>query len=136
GAELRETFRRLRRVEDEFVYEPVVVGNFEDAVLAVVFNPNFQAVVNSDGFGYESQYTVPALREILTRQVQIADGPRSGDLGTLLARLVRRWRPGLDVYLTTDCDVAEPARSAEAAPLRRSCYRVEEPMGGHLGLRA
>ena len=40
--DIRETFRRLRRVEDEFVYEPVVVGSFEDAVLAVVFNPNFK----------------------------------------------------------------------------------------------
>ena len=51
--DIRETFRRLRRVEDEFVYEPVVVGSFEDAVLAIVFNPNFQAVVISDGFGYD-----------------------------------------------------------------------------------
>src|SRR5262245_11751518 len=32
---IRETFRRLRRTEDDFVYEPVVVGSFEDAVLAV-----------------------------------------------------------------------------------------------------
>ena len=45
--EIRETFRRLRRTEDEFVYEPVVVGSFEDAALAVVFNPNLQAVVIS-----------------------------------------------------------------------------------------
>src|SRR5947207_3015310 len=78
--EIRETFRRLRRTEDEFTYEPVVVGSFEDAVLAVVFNPNLQSVVISDGFGYASQYTMPALREILTRQVQVVDGSRSGDL--------------------------------------------------------
>src|SRR5204863_967538 len=37
---LRETFRRLRRDEDPFVYEPVVVGSFEDAVLATLFNFN------------------------------------------------------------------------------------------------
>ena len=132
--DIRETFRRLRRVEDEFVYEPVVVGNFEDAVLAIVFNPNFQAVVISDGFGYESQYTVPVLREILTRQVQVADGARSGDLGTLLARLAKRWRPELDVYLTTDRDVAQLAGSDEAAPIRRIFYGVEEPMEIHLSI--
>ena len=132
--EIRETFRRLRRVEDEFVYEPVVVGSFEDAVLAVVFNPNFQAVVISDGFGYASQYTVPALREILTRQVQMVDGSRSGDLGVLLAQMVRRWRPELDVYLTTDRDVAQLAGSAEAAPIRRIFYGVEEPMEIHLSV--
>src|SRR6185436_7027687 len=121
--EIRETFRRLRRTEDDFVYEPVVVGSFEDAVLAVVFNTNLQAVVISDGFSYPSQYTVPVLREILTRQVQV-QGPESApsDLGTLLAQLVRRWRPELDVYLTTDRDVAKLAGSAEAAPIRRIFY--------------
>ena len=85
--EIRETFRRLRRAEDEFVYEPVVVGSFEDAVLAVVFNPNLQAVVISDGFGYPSQYTVPVLREILTRQVQVAESARRAISGPCW----RRW---------------------------------------------
>ncbi len=131
---IRETFRRLRRVEDDFVYEPVVVGSFEDAVLAVVFNPNLQAVVISDGFAYPSQYLVPVLREILTRQVQVAESARSGDLGTLLAQMVRRWRPELDVYLTTDRDVAGLAGSAEAAPIRRIFYGVEEPMEIHLAI--
>ncbi|MGH7390200.1 MAG: decarboxylase [Candidatus Rokuibacteriota bacterium] len=132
--EIRETFRRLRRPEDEFVYEPVVVGSFEDAVLAVVFNYNLQAVVISDGFGYPSPYTVPALREILTRQVQVTEAARSGDLGTLLAQLVRRWRPELDVYLTTDRDVGRLAGSAAAAPIRRIFYGVEEPMEIHLAI--
>ena len=132
--EIRETFRRLRRAEDDFVYEPVVVGSFEDAVLAVVFNPNLQAVVISDGFRYPSQYTVPVLREILSRQAQVAESARQGDLGTLLAQMVRRWRPELDVYLTTDRDVARLAGSDEAAPIRRIFYGVEEPMEIHLAI--
>ena len=132
--EIRETFRRLRRVEDEFIYEPVVVGSFEDAVLAVVFNYNLQAIVISDGFGYPSQYTVPVLREILTRQAQVGEAARSGDLGVTLAGMLRRWRPELDVYLTTDHDVAQLAGSAEAAPIRRIFYGVEEPMEIHLAI--
>ncbi len=35
---IRDTFRRLRRTEDAFVYEPVIVGSFEDAILATIFN--------------------------------------------------------------------------------------------------
>jgi arginine/lysine/ornithine decarboxylase len=132
--EIRETFRRLRRHEDAFVYEPVVVGSFEDAVLAVVFNYNLQAVVISDGFPYSSQYTIPALREILTRQVQLAESARSGDLGTLLAQMIRRWRPELDIYLVTDRDVGQLAGSAEAAPIRRIFYGLEEPMEIHLAI--
>jgi arginine decarboxylase len=132
--EIRDTFRRLRRAEDDFVYEPVVVGTFEDAVLAVVFNTNLQAVVISDGFGFPSQHTLPVLREILTRQVQVAESARSGDLGTLLAQMVKRWRPELDVYLTTDRDVARLAGSDDAAPIRRIFYGVEEPMEIHLAV--
>src|SRR4030095_4077156 len=100
------------------VVRRVVVAICEDAALAVVFNPNLQAVVISDGFGYPSQYTVPVLREILTRQVQVAAAARSGALWTLLAQTVRRWRPELDVYLTTDRDVARLAGSAEGAAIR------------------
>jgi arginine decarboxylase len=132
--EIRETFRRLRRAEDEFVYEPVVVGSFEDAALAVVFNYNLQAVVISDGFAFPSPHTVPVLRDILTRQVQLSETARSGDLGTTLARAIRRWRPELDVYLTTDRDVARLAGSDEAAPIRRVFYGVEEPMEIHLSI--
>jgi arginine decarboxylase len=132
--EIREVFRRLRRADDEFVYEPVVVGSFEDAVLAVVFNPNIQAVVISDGFAYPSRYSVPVLREILTRQVQLAESTREGDLGILLAQMVRRWRPELDVYFTTDRDVSELAGSPAAAPIRRIFYGVEEPMETHLAI--
>jgi len=134
--EVREVFRRLRRVEDAFFYEPVIVGSFEDAVLAMVFNYNVQAVVISDGFGFASQYNVPTLREILLKQVQLGEASRAGmqDLGTTLARLIRGWRPEVDVYLTTDRDVGALAGSDEAAPIRRVFYGAEEPMEIHLAI--
>ncbi len=50
-AQTRESLRRLRRDTDAFVYEPVVVGSFEDAALAAILNYNLQAVVIFDGFG-------------------------------------------------------------------------------------
>ena len=134
--EIREVFRRLRRVEDPFIYEPVIVGSFEDAVLATVFNYNLQAVVISDGFGFPSQYNVPILREILLKEVQMGEGAQGAtrDLGTTLARMIRRWRPEMDVYLTTDRDVGALAGSNEAAPISRVFYAVEEPMEIHLAI--
>src|SRR5436309_1359371 len=48
---MREAFRNMRRESDAFVYEPVVVGSFEDASLAAILNYNLQAVVIFDGFG-------------------------------------------------------------------------------------
>ncbi|MCU0581764.1 MAG: hypothetical protein MUF26_04825 [Syntrophales bacterium] len=134
--EIRDVFRRMRRAEDPFIYEPVIVGSLEDAVLAMVFNYNIQAVVISDGFGFHSQYSVPVLREILQRQWKISeDMPvMTNDLGTTLARMINRWRPEVDIYLTTDRDVGSLAGSDEAAPIRRIFYAVEEPLEIHLAI--
>ena len=37
---IRSGFRRVRRTEDRFVYDTVVVPSFEDALIAVLFNHN------------------------------------------------------------------------------------------------
>src|SRR5512134_3777057 len=131
---IRETFHRLRREEDRFVYEPVVVGSFEDAILAAIFNYNLQSVVISDGFGFASQYSLPALREIITRNLPAGAGAGMADMGTALARLLRMHRPELDIFLTTDRDIAKLAGSEDAAPIRRVFYGVEEPMEIHLAI--
>ena len=130
--ELREMIRRLRRDEDQFVYEPVIVGNFEDAILATLFNYNLQSVVIVDGFGYTSQYTSPVLREIIARNMPPAAG--MAEMSTALARLVRLIRPELDVFLMTDHDVSKLAGSEGAAAIRRIFYGVEELMEIHLGI--
>ena len=42
--------RRLRRIEDDFIYEPVIVGSFEDALCAAIVNPQILAVIVAEGF--------------------------------------------------------------------------------------
>jgi len=133
--DLRTSFRRLRRDDDAFVYETVVVGSFEDALLAAIFNYNLQSVVIVDGFRFASQYTSPALREIITRNTPVGTGEGTDDTGATLARVLRRLRPELDAYLSTDRDVAHLAGTEEAAPLRRIFYGAEEPMEIHLAIQ-
>jgi len=133
-ASTREVMRRLRRETDEFVYEPVVVGSLEDAVLATIVNYNLQAVVLFDGFAYASQYSLPDLRELLAPHLTQGDAARDADLGTLAARAVRTIRPELDVYLATDRDVGTLAGADEAAPIRRVFYGLEEMLEIHLSI--
>src|SRR5205814_9951206 len=45
-ADLAQELRKLRRSQDKFIYEPVFVGNFEDAVLGAILNGNLEAVEN------------------------------------------------------------------------------------------
>src|SRR5918994_413499 len=54
---LADEVRRLRRPEDEFVYEPVFVGSFEDAFCAAAVNPSLTSVVVPEGFPFRSRFT-------------------------------------------------------------------------------
>src|SRR5688572_14053210 len=126
--------RKLRRESDEFVVEPVMVGSFEDAVLAVLANYNIQAVVMFDGFGYAAQTPLPDLRELIAAYLPQAAAARDGDLAMLLARGARAIRPELDVYLSTDRDVAKLAGADEAAGIRRVFFALEEMLELHLAL--
>ena len=132
--ELAEAFRRLRRDQDSFTYEPVVVGSLEDAVLATVVNYNLQAAVIFDGFGYRSHIDLPDLRAILAQHLPARHPGAAEEHGTYLAQILRRYRPELDLYLATDRDVGLLAGSDEAAPIRRVFYGVEELLEMHLSI--
>jgi arginine decarboxylase len=130
----REGMRKLRRDGDQFVMEPVVVDSFEDAVLALLVNYNIQAVVMFDGFGYASKNSLADLRELVSAYMPQATTARDGDLAMLLSRALHAIRPELDVYLSTDRDVAKLAGADEAAGIRRVFYALEEMLELHLAI--
>src|SRR3989454_1139431 len=129
-----QELRRLRRPEDQFIYEGVVVGSFEDAILAVLFNGGIQAVVINDGFRFASYHDAPILHQVLATQLQLdAGGVPPQEYGTQLARALKRVRPELDVYLLSRRNVAAVASDpAVATCVRRVFYGVEEPLEIHL----
>jgi arginine decarboxylase len=131
----RSELRRLRRPEDSFHYEIVQVGTFEDGILGTILNTNVQAVVINDGFQFHSRHELTVLREFLLRNPDM--DPTSiapGALATTLARLVKQYRPELDIYLLTDRDVEKLSGSEEAAPIRRLFHAVDELMEVHLSI--
>ena len=130
----REGLRRLRRETDAFVYEPVVVGSFEDAVLAAIVNYNIQSVVIFDGFTYPSQHDVADLRQVLAPHLPARQDVVDADLGTLLAQVLHAYRPELDLFLATDRDVGALAGSDDAACVRRVFYGLEEMLEIHLSI--
>ncbi|MGH7795070.1 MAG: decarboxylase [Candidatus Binatia bacterium] len=131
----RNELRRLRRPEDLFHYEIVQVGSFEDGVIGAIFNHNVQAVVIYDGFLFRSHHELPMLRDFLLRNLSVDPAAVApGALATTLARLVKNYRPELDVYLLTDRAVEKIAGSDEVAPIRRIFHNVEEIMEVHLSV--
>ena len=131
----RNELKRLRRPEDQFTYEIVQVGSFEDGVIGTIFNNNVQAVVIYDGFPFHSRHDLPVLRDFLQRTLRVdPDSIAPGALATTLARAIKNFRPELDIYLLTDRAIETLAGSDEVAPIRRMFNNVEEVMELHLSI--
>ena len=124
-------FRRLRRNEDDFIYEPVIVGSFEDALCAALVNPQILAVIVAEGFAVHSMHDAPVLRSILDKTLGKLEGSASA---LKLAGALKKIRPELDLYVTTDRDVETMAASKESACVRRIFYAVEEVLEMHLAI--
>lgn len=131
----RADMKRMRRTEDQFHYDVVHVGSFEDAALAVLVNDNIQAVVLVDGFQYSSRLEMPDLKGFLNRHLRIdRSSIAPGALATVLAKAIKNTRPELDIYLVSDRTLESLAGSDELAPIRRVFHHVEEPAEIHLSI--
>ncbi|MCX6412199.1 MAG: hypothetical protein NTZ81_07610, partial [Actinobacteria bacterium] len=128
---LADEMRRLRRKEDQFVYEPVFVGSFEDAFCAVIVNPRIAAVVTADDVPYRSRHDAPVLRSIIDPVIKADHGQASG---IDLARAIKAMRPEVDLYMLSDRNVEALAGDPRADCVRRIFYAVEEPMEMHLAV--
>jgi arginine decarboxylase len=134
-SELAQEIRKLRRPQDKFIYEPVFVGSFEDAVLATILNGSLEAVMIYEGIPFASSHHSPVLREVLTSHLA-ASGiyANSGQYGLALAQGLKQLRPELDIYFLSDREVEKVAGDTSAACIRRVFYQVEEPMELHLSI--
>lgn len=127
-------FRRLRRPEDQFFYEVVPVASLEDAVCAIVLNPDIAAVAIYEGFALRSRYDAPVLRRVIDAQKAALEGEDEADLALLLADRLKAIRPELDIYLLSDRRVEKLAGDPRAAMIHRIMYQVEEPLELHLSV--
>ena len=132
---IAQEIRRLRRVEDPMIYEPVLVGSFEDAIIATIMNGKIEAVVIYDGIPVPSQHDVPLVRDFLATYHQLDTSSLAPqEVGVTLARAIKRIRPELDIYLLTDRQVEKMAGDPAASMIRRVFYEVEELTEVHLNI--
>jgi arginine decarboxylase len=131
---LRSSLAGMRRAEDAFVYEPVVVPSLEDALIAVLFNYNIQAVVVRPSLGLKSKNTLSILTKYLNRVGdEDLDSLSPHDYGPELCRLIARVRPELDAYLVTDRSVEDIA-GLDLGLCRRVFYNQEDFLELHLNI--
>lgn len=118
---VKQEMRRLRRPEDPYTYELVVVSNFNDAVLAVLFNADIQACVLRPGFAAASPRIADQLRHFPSTEHLQVEQLSSGAAAVLLGDRITELRPELDLYL-----VANRSIEQIAGTLTRSFERIFE----------
>ncbi len=123
-------WRKLRRPADAFIYEPIFVGSFEDAFCAAMLNTDLGAVIVNEGFALRSRHDAPVLRALMASM----DQKESSGSALALAKVLKRIRPELDIYLVSNQNVEELAGNPEANVVRRIFYSVEELLELHLAI--
>jgi arginine decarboxylase len=133
--DLTQQLRKLRRPQDKFIYEPVFVSNFEDAVLGAILNGSIEAVVIYEGISFTSAHYSPVLREFLTAHLAASNIDKdTGQYALSLAQGLKQLRPELDIYFLSDREPEKLAGDARGACIRRVFYQVEEPLELHLSI--
>ena len=132
---LKSNMSAMRRPEDAFSYEAVVVPSVQDALIGVLFNHNVQAIVVRPGLRMESKVELPILKRFLNRAGDLDDieDMRPEDYGPELCRLIAKVRPELDAYLVTDRSVEEIA-GMDLGVCRRVFYNQEDFLELHLNI--
>jgi len=130
----RISLAAMRRDEDRFTYAPVFVSNFDDALIAVSFNHAIQSVIIRFGFDLHSENDLPVLNKYLhqAHYDHIEDVDPS-DYGLVLADVISRIRPELDLFLVTDQSVEEVAGKV-GDTCRRVFYNSEDFFELHLNI--
>lgn len=132
--EMRDQLLDLRRTDDEFIYDVVVVPSLEDAIIAVLFNPNIQSCVLRYSFPLESHIPIPELRHYL----HMVDYEELAILAETepsraLAEALKSLRPELDLFKVTDETLGSVAASRTRC-FRRVFYRQEDYFELHLSV--
>tara|TARA_R110002126_G_scaffold201487_1_gene349113 strand:- start:27847 stop:30585 length:2739 start_codon:yes stop_codon:yes gene_type:complete len=132
---MRSNMHDMRRTEDGFIYEAVVVPSLEDALIGILFNHNIQAVVVRPGLTLKSKNELPILKRYLNRvgEDEDVDALKPEEYGPELCRLIAKVRPELDAYLITDRSVEDIA-GMDLGLCRRVFYNQEDFLELHLNI--
>lgn len=129
---LRNDLRSIRGANEQFTYGIVVQRSFEDALIALHFNYNIQAVVVRYAPPYHSKKITPTLEPFIQNvsKLDLASKP-SAELGPLLSNLVKKFRPELDTYYVTDTALGN-LKDSTLKSFKRIFYRTEDLQELHL----
>ncbi len=131
---LRQSLQRMRRPEDQFIYESFVVPSIEDALITILYNHNVQTVVIRPGLSLKSVNQLDILQHYLVRLGdENLQALASQEYGVELCRLIGKLRPEIDTFLVTNQSVEDIA-GRDLGRCRRVFYNQEDFTELHLNI--
>ncbi len=131
---MRSKIAELRDEDEHLTYDVVVQRSFQDALIALLLNYNIQAVVIRYAPPYDSENIESLLKPFLG---YIHDLDFSGDseekLGPLLGKIIKQFRPELDIYYVTDTALLQ-LKDSTVKNFRRIFYRKDDIQELHLAI--
>ena len=129
---LQHSIRALRTPNDKFTYGVVVQRSFQDAMIALLFNHNIQAVVVRYAPPYHSKGIAPLIKPYIQQVTKLDFSSKSEtDLGPIIGELIKQFRPELDTYYVTDTSLGH-LKDSTIKGFRRIFYQTEDIQELHL----
>jgi arginine decarboxylase len=131
-AKMKHNLRTLQTPHDKFSYGVVLQRSFQDAMIALLFNHNIQAVVVRYAPPYHSKLITPLIKPYIEKvtNLDLSSKPET-DLGPIIGELIKELRPELDTYYVTDSSLGH-LKDNTIKGFRRIFYHSEDIQELHL----
>ncbi len=131
---LVKKFRTLRDKQENFTYDVNVQRSFQDAIIALLFNHNIQAVVIRSSPPYHSTNILPNIEPYIHDVLNVDYSKKPiAQLGPLLGEMIAKFRPELDTYYVTDTSLSD-LKDSTLKTFSRVYYKREDLLELHLGI--
>lgn len=132
--EIRERIANYRNIDDKFLYEVVFASTFQDALISLLFNYNIQSVVIRYAFPFATRNNLTPIMPFIGMLSHFNfENRQRTEMPTLLGKLIRIYRPELDVYYVTDT-VINYLPNEVLKTFNRIFYRQENTYELHLSI--
>ncbi|MBK8515308.1 MAG: aminotransferase class I/II-fold pyridoxal phosphate-dependent enzyme [Saprospiraceae bacterium] len=129
---LKYSLRSLQTPNDQFSYGVLVQRSFQDALIALLFNHNIQAVVVRYAPPYHSKLISPLIEPYIDEAMKHDFSSKSEiELGPIIGKLIKKLRPELDIYYVTDTSLAH-LKDSTIKEFSRIFYQTEDIQELHL----
>jgi len=131
---MRSKIAELREEDEQLVYDVVVQRSFQDALMTLLLNYNIQAVVIRYAPPYASK-NIDSLLKPFLGYIHDLDftSVSEEDLGPILGKIIKQFRPELDIYYVTDTALLQ-LKDSTVKNFRRIFYRKDDIQELHLAI--